>query len=84
MDVLEQLQSLKIVRADPEVMSGMLVFTGTRVPLKTFFDYLEGEDGLTDFLEDFPHLQTSVLRVLEVMAKVMLMREPGIGVYSAR
>jgi uncharacterized protein (DUF433 family) len=83
MDVLEQLQSLNIVHSDPEIMSGMLVFTGTRVPLKTFFDYLEGEEGLTEFLADFPHLQTSVLRVLEVMAKVMLMREPGIGVYSA-
>ena len=39
---------------DPEIMSGALCFTGTRVPVKTLFDYLEGNSSLEDFLEDFP------------------------------
>ena len=30
-----------IVR-DPEVMSGTPVFVGTRIPIKTLFDYLKG------------------------------------------
>ena len=60
-----------IVHTDPEIMSGVPVFVGTRVPLQTFFDYLEGESGLTEFLEDFPHLKTQALKVLEVMAKLI-------------
>ena len=43
-----------IVTRDPEIMSGALCFSGTRVPVKTLFDYLEGSSSLEDFLEDFP------------------------------
>jgi uncharacterized protein (DUF433 family) len=43
-----------IVKRDPELMSGALCFAGTRVPVKTLFDYLEGSSSLEDFLEDFP------------------------------
>jgi len=39
---------------DPEIMSGALCFTGTRVPVQGLFDYLEGSSSLEDFLEDFP------------------------------
>jgi uncharacterized protein (DUF433 family) len=39
---------------DPEVMGGELVFTGTRVPVRSLFDHLEGGDSLDDFLEGFP------------------------------
>lgn len=35
-------------------MSGMVVFSGTRVPVQTLVDYLEEGDRLDDFLEDFP------------------------------
>jgi uncharacterized protein (DUF433 family) len=43
-----------LVRRDPDVMSGALCFTGTRVPVKNLFDYLEGSSSLEDFLADFP------------------------------
>ena len=43
-----------LVKRDPEIMSGALCFTGTRVPVKNLFDYLEGSSSLEDFLEDFP------------------------------
>ena len=43
-----------LVRRDPEIMSGALCFTGTRVPVKSLFDYLEGSSTLEEFLEDFP------------------------------
>ncbi len=43
-----------LVNRDPEVMSGALCFTGTRVPVKNLFDCLEGTSSLEDFLEDFP------------------------------
>jgi uncharacterized protein (DUF433 family) len=43
-----------LIRRDPEIMSGTLSFTGTRVPVKNLFDYLEGSSTLEEFLEDFP------------------------------
>jgi uncharacterized protein (DUF433 family) len=43
-----------LVSRDPEIMSGALCFTGTRVPVKNLFDYLEGSSSLEEFLEDFP------------------------------
>jgi uncharacterized protein (DUF433 family) len=43
-----------LVSRDPEVMSGAVCFTGTRVPVKHLFDYLEGSSTLEDFLQDFP------------------------------
>jgi len=42
------------VSRDPEVMHGAAVFRGTRVPVKTMFDYLENGDSLNDFLAGFP------------------------------
>ena len=44
----------KIVSRDPKVMSGELVFAGTRVEVKTLVDYLKGGHTLDDFLEGFP------------------------------
>jgi uncharacterized protein (DUF433 family) len=54
---------LEAVIRDPEVMHGTPVFRGTRVPVKTLFDYLENGESLDDFLEGFP----SVSRELAVL-----------------
>lgn len=43
-----------LISRDPEVMSGALCFSGTRVLVKNLFDYLEGSSSLEDFLDDFP------------------------------
>lgn len=51
---------------DPEIMSGALCFTGTRVPVQSLFDYLEGSSSLEDFLEDFPSVsRETAVSVLE-------------------
>lgn len=42
-----------VIHSDPEILSGAPVFRGTRVPLRAFIDYIEGGDGLDDFLADF-------------------------------
>jgi len=42
------------ITRDPETMHGVPVFRGTRVPVQTLFDYLEGGDTLEDFLNGFP------------------------------
>jgi uncharacterized protein (DUF433 family) len=39
---------------DKDVLGGELVFTGTRVPVRSLFDHLEGGDSLLDFLDGFP------------------------------
>jgi uncharacterized protein (DUF433 family) len=70
----ETLQERSIVHTDPDIMSGVPVFIGTRVPLQTLFDYLKDEDGLNEFSEDFPHLKIPAIQVLESIARVMLYR----------
>ncbi len=44
----------KIVSRDPEVMSGELVFAGTRAEVTTLVDYLKADHPLDEFLDDFP------------------------------
>lgn len=59
-----------IVCRDPEVMGGTPVFCGTRVPVKTLLDYLEGGETIDDFLEGFPTVKREqVIAFLEVAKK---------------
>lgn len=48
---------LRVVHRDPEIMSGTPVFVGTRVPVQTLVDYLEGGESIEDFLEGFPSVK---------------------------
>lgn len=43
-----------VIHIDPEIQGGTPVFVGTRVPVKTLFDYLEAGDTIAIFCEDFP------------------------------
>ncbi|MEJ0077773.1 MAG: DUF433 domain-containing protein [Alphaproteobacteria bacterium] len=43
-----------VVSCNPEIMGGTPVFAGTRVPVQTLVDYLEGGESVDDFLEGFP------------------------------
>ncbi len=51
--VMSPTQSPTVSRS-PDVMSGTPVFTGTRVPVQTLLDYLEGGESIDDFIEGFP------------------------------
>jgi uncharacterized protein (DUF433 family) len=59
----------QLISRDKEIMSGALVFAGTRVPVKTLLDYLKVGDTLDDFLDDFPTVKREqaqgVLELLE-------------------
>ena len=44
----------EIIVRDPEILGGIPVFRGTRVPFKNLLDYVEGGHTLAEFLEDFP------------------------------
>jgi uncharacterized protein (DUF433 family) len=66
-----------LVSRHPEILSGALVFAGTRVPVKGLFDYLEGGESIAEFLDDFPSVEKShAISVLE-MARAKL------GAYEA-
>jgi len=43
-----------VVSCNPDIMGGTAVFAGTRVPVQTLRDYLEGGESIDDFLEGFP------------------------------
>ena len=45
---------MSVIESDPEVMSGVPCFAGTRVPVDSLFDHLAGNSTLADFLEQFP------------------------------
>jgi uncharacterized protein (DUF433 family) len=60
---------------DPEIMHGIPVFRGTRVPAQTLFDYLEGGDSLDEFLEGFPTVSRELaLQALEEARQLLLAR----------
>ena len=48
------MQNKRIVSRDPDVVSGVLVFTGTRVPAQTLIDYIKSGETLDRFLDGFP------------------------------
>jgi uncharacterized protein (DUF433 family) len=55
-----------IVSVDANVMGGTPVFKGTRVPVQTFIDYLEGGQTIDDFLKGFPTVtKEQVIQLLE-------------------
>ena len=61
-----------VIQCSKEILGGTPVFRGTRVPIKTFVDYLEAGDRLDDFLEDFPTVtREQTLKVLELAKETM-------------
>jgi len=46
-----------VVHSDPEILSGTSVFVGTRVPVQTLIDYLEGGYSVDEFLDNFPSVR---------------------------
>jgi uncharacterized protein (DUF433 family) len=43
-----------LITSDPKILSGTPVFKGTRVPVRTLFEYLTDGLSLEYFLESFP------------------------------
>ena len=48
------LEKSQIISVSSEIMGGTPVFTGTRVPIQTFLDYLKAGESIDDFLAGFP------------------------------
>ena len=62
-----------LVTIDPDILGGTPVFKGTRVPVKTLFDYLETNYTLDEFLECFPSVTRDMAcRLLERSESALL------------
>lgn len=66
-----------LVTRSPDVMGGTPVFAGTRVPVQTLLDYIEGGETIGDFLEGFPSVsREQVIALLEEAKGVLLATAP--------
>ena len=62
-----------VFHSDPEIMGGTPVFTGTRVPVQTLLDYLEGGGTLDEFLDGFPGVsREQAIAFLELAKEALL------------
>jgi len=56
-----------VLSSHPDIVSGAVVFRGTRVPVETLFVYLSAGDSLDEYLGDFPTVERAqveaVLRI---------------------
>jgi uncharacterized protein (DUF433 family) len=67
------MSSSDLITSDLEILGGTPVFKGTRVPIKTLFDYLENNYTLDEFLECFPSVTREMaLRLLERSERALL------------
>ena len=64
-----------LISSSTKVMSGAVVFSGTRVPVQTLMDYIEEGSSLDEFLEDFPTVSREhAIAVLELAKESLIQR----------
>ena len=64
---------ISIVSTSPDIMGGTPVFSGTRVPVQTLFDYLKAGESIDDFLDGFPTVtREQVIALLEAAGKQLV------------
>lgn len=64
-----------VVHSDPEILSGTPVFVGTRVPVQTLIEYLEGSYSVDEFLDNFPSVRREQINAfLEQATQALLAR----------
>ena len=64
---------LQLVISDNEILGGIPVFFGTRVPVRTIVDYLEAGSTLDEFLDDFPTVtREQAVEALGLMREALL------------
>lgn len=56
-----------LINIDNEILGGTPVFSGTRVPIKNLFDYLQEGEGIDVFLSDFESVKKEqVIKLLSI------------------
>ena len=73
MTVEQQSRLDQIVWVDPGRMSGTPCFRGTRVPVQTLIDHIEGNATLEQFLEGFPSVtREQAIQFIELAKESLL------------
>ena len=67
---------VEVMIKNRDILGGTPVFRGTRVPIQTLFDYLEGGETLEDFLEGFPTVSREMAVAALEEAKHLLLARP--------
>lgn len=63
-----------LVTTNPNVLGGTPVFAGTRVPVKTLFEYLESDYSLEEFLQCFPSVTRAMARQVLERSEALITR----------
>ena len=62
-----------VVHSDSDILGGVPVFVGTRVPVRALIDYLGGGQPLSEFLEDFPSVtRNQAVAALQLAAESLV------------
>ena len=70
---LATMSTADLVTVNPNILGGTPVFKGTRVPIRTLFEYLERGYSLEQFLECFPSVTRDMAcQVLELSEAALL------------
>ena len=65
--------SATVIHQDPDILGGVPVFIGTRVPFRALIDYLRAGRPLSEFLEDFPSVsRTQAMEAIELAAQALV------------
>jgi uncharacterized protein (DUF433 family) len=62
-----------LITQDDDILGGIPVFYGTRVPVKNLLDYLTTGETLDEFLDDFPTVsREQAIRFLETAGQFLI------------
>lgn len=63
---------MSTIENNKDILGGISVFAGTRVPVRNLFDYLVAGESVKDFLEDFPTVSFEQVRHILQSAEVAI------------
>ena len=66
-----RIMNKRVISVSRDVMGGTPVFVGTRVPVQTLIDYLEGGESVDDFLDGFPTVKRRQIIAFLEQAKTL-------------
>ena len=68
-----------VITIDQEIMHGTPCFTGTRVPVQTFIDFLETGDSIDSFLEVYPYIHREQIHGFLELSKDLIIEQIPCG-----
>lgn len=65
----------QVIHSDPDILGGVPVFLGTRVPVRILFEHLEAGDSLEVFLQQFPSVSREKAIAVLKLAQASIIRD---------